>query len=407
MPNYRYTAIDSRGGKVRGTCEAGSEAEARQKLREDGLLPLHVSAAGGLNLRAASGRRRRWPRSERVLFARQLAALLQAGMPVEAALAALFEQSDHPHTLAIIAELRRCIAGGLSLSAAMSEHTGAFDTMTCALTRIGEKSGRLSEIMNDIADHLEAGDHFRQRMTVAMIYPAAILIVALLVIGGLLIHVVPQIIEIFSRQQQALPLLTRALIAASDALRAGFWPLLALATASVVALTHLWHRPGGRDRLTTLLSQLPVIGGLLRTSGTQRLAAALAMALRGGVPLVPALTLCEPTLALPAQRRALGAIIDAVSRGASFTAALCGGRDAPLRQFSPSLKHYIALGEQNGRLGDMLAQVARQQRSALEYRLGWFAGLLEPALIVLMGGLVLAIVLAIMLPIIEANQFLR
>ena len=400
---YRYQAVDAQGSPLAGTCDADSEAAARQQLRDSGLTPLSLDTTGS-GWREAFGRQR-WSRAERVLFIRQLAALLQAGMPLENALAAVAEQAERPATQAVIAEMRQSIGAGLALSAAMGEQAQAFDTLTCALVRIAEKSGHLAPVLADLADHLESADSFRQRATVAMIYPAAILVVALLVIGALLVHVMPQIVEVFVRQQQTLPWLTRALIVVSEFLRAIFWPALVGLVAGAVLLRRTWNQPEGRATLLAALGRLPLLGGLLRMAGTYRLAAALGVALKGGVPLVPALSLCRQVLALPAQRAAVERLAEAVGRGASFTAALTGSRDAPIRSFSPRLKHYVALGEQNGRLADMLAQVAKQERNALEYRLGWLAGLLEPVLVLVMGGVVLTIVLAVLLPIIEVNQF--
>lgn len=406
MGRFRYRALDADGREIEGVCEGDDEAAARQALRANGLVPLSLVAQRERGARLFGGARR-WPRSERVLFARQLSAMLLAGMPLEAALTALLEQAEQAASRAVLARLRRGVAAGAPLSAAMAEQPEAFEPMFCAMVRVAEKTGRLDEILDDLAGHLEAADTFRQKLTVALIYPGAILVVALLVVAALLVYVVPQIVEVFARQQQTLPLLTRGLILLSDAVRVGFWPLLVLFAGGAFALQRAWRSPAGRARLLAALGRLPAIGRLLRISGTQRLAATLGIALRGGVPLVPALHLSAEVLTLPGQKQAVSQLIEAVGRGASLTAALTSGRDAPLRRFEPGLKHFVVLGERNGRLADMLGEVSRQQRAALEYRLGWLTGLLEPALVVAMGGLVLTIVLAVLLPIIEVNQFLR
>ena len=403
MPAYRYTALDAQGRELAGQVSADSERAARQALRERGLLPT-LLAPGAEGAVAAGGRGARWPRSQRVLTIRQLASLLKAGMPLELALSSIAEQADDAATRERVRRLRADVASGMALASAMEAQAPAFGIMDCALVRVAETTGRLDTVLEDLAAHLEAGDAFRQRLSVALVYPAAILVIALAVVGALLAYVVPQIVEVFARQKQALPLLTRLLIGASDLLRAvGPFVLLAMLVGAW-PMARLLARADVHDRLLAFAGRLPLAGRLMRIAGTQRLAATLGMALKGGVPLVPALGLARAVLALPAQRAAVDAMVEAVSRGATLAATLQGERGA---SFEPMLRHFVVLGEQNGELAAMLDQVGRQQRAALEYRLGWLTGLLEPALVVGMGLFVLLIVLAILLPIIEVNQFLR
>jgi general secretion pathway protein F len=403
MPTYEYRALSAAGSEDKGKLEADTPRAARQALRQLGLNPLELRESEG-GITGNAFRSSRWPRAQRVLFTRQLATLLAAGMPLEAALAVLVEQSDEAATRQLIRLLRTDVAAGKPLSAALAEHPQTFDAMYCALVRVAEKTGRLDQVLADLAQHLEAGDAFRQRITVALVYPLAILVIALLVVGALLIHVVPQIVEVFVRQQQALPLLTRLLIALSNGLQVAWLPGSVAVVLGIWPLRRWLHKPRSRARVAALFGRLPLFGRLARIAGTQRFAATLAMALKGGVPLVPALALAAEVLPLPAQRAAVNSLSEAVSRGASLGAALPSG---PRAVFEPALRHFVLLGERNGQLADMLKEVAKQERAALEYRLGWLAGLLEPALVVLMGGIVLVIVLAILLPIIEINQFLH
>jgi general secretion pathway protein F len=403
MPAYRYTALDAQGRELGGQVAADNERSARQALRERGLLPTTL-VAGVDETGATGGQGARWPRSQRVLMIRQLATLLKAGMPLEMALSSIGEQTDDAATRQRVRQLRSDVSSGMPLSSAMAAQAPAFGTMDCALVRVAETTGRLDTVLEDLAQHLEAGDAFRQRITVALVYPSAILVIALFVVGALLVYVVPQIVEVFARQKQALPLLTRMLIALSELLRAIWLPAFVAALVGAWPVSRLLSRPAVREHLVAFAGRLPVAGRLLRIAGTQRFAATLGMALKGGVPLVPALGLTRAVLALPAQRQAVDAMVEAVSRGAALGATLQGERGVA---FEPSLRHFVVLGEQNGELAAMLDQVGRQQRAALEYRLGWLTGLLEPALVVGMGLFVLLIVLAILLPIIEVNQFLR
>lgn len=401
MPAYDYRALDAHGEEIKGQIDAANARAASQELRTAGLLPTSLKPSFGVMGRPKSGN---WPRAQRVLFTRQLATLLAAGMPLNTALSSLTEQTDDEATRRRVKQLREDVAAGMPLSGAMEAQSPAFDTMYCALVKVAETTGRLDAVLNELAEHLEAGDAFRQRITVAMVYPTAILIIAFLVVGALLIHVVPQIVEVFARQKQQLPLLTRGLIGLSNILQVVWWPALLAAVAGIWPLTRLWQRPTVRQSLLAACARLPVVGRLLRVAGTQRFAATLGMALKGGVPLITALGLARSVLAVPSQRQTVDTMVEAVTRGASLGASLQGGRGAA---FEPALRHFVALGEQNGQLADMLAAVARQQRASLEYRLGWLTGLLEPAMVVGMGAVVLTIVLAVLLPIIEINQFLK
>lgn len=403
MTFFDYQALDAQGNERRGKIEAATERDARQDLRAQGLTPVGLTVGAG-NAGGVTGQRKNWPRAQRVLFTRQLATMLTAGMPLESALGALAEQTDDEATRQRVRQLRTEVSAGMPLSGAMEAQAPAFDTMYCALVKVAEKTGRLDVVLAELADHLEAGDAFRQRITVAMVYPSAILVIALLVVGALLIHVVPQIVEVFTRQKQSLPLLTRLLIGLSDLLRLLWLPTMLTAAVAAWPLARWLRRPEIRARLWSIGARLPLIGRLLRIGGTQRFSATLGMALKGGVPLVPALELARGVLVLPAQRHAVDHLAEAVARGASLSAALQGERGAA---FEPSLRHFVSLGEQNGRLADMLGEVAKQQRASMEYRLGWLTGLMEPALVVMMGGIVLVIVLAILLPIMEINQFLK
>ena len=403
MPAYEFTALDAKGSEQRGRIDADSERTARQMLRARGWFPTLVRDGDpGRGVQGSALGPPAWSRSQRVQVVRQLAVLLQAGMPLEAALVSIAEQADDADVAQIVRLMRVDVSSGLALSAAMAAQ--GFGTLDTALARVAEKTGQLDAVLNDLAQHHEASDAFRQRVTVALVYPMAILVIAAAVVGALVFYVMPQIVEVFVRQKQALPLLTRLLIGFSDMVRAAWLPALLVVIASIWPVARLLARPRVRERLRTLAGRLPVVGRLLRMAGTQRFAAVLAMALKGGIPLVPALGLTREVLALPAQKQAVDRITEAVGRGASLGSALQGERGVA---FEPALRHFVVLGEQNGRLAEMLSRASHQQRSLLEFRLGWLTGLLEPALVVSLGVVVLLIVLAILMPIIEINQFLR
>jgi general secretion pathway protein F len=266
----------------------------------------------------------------------------------------------------------------------------------------GEESGALPTVLQHLADYLDARQALRQKTSLALLYPALVAGVAVLVVSGLLIYVVPQVVQVFQQSRQSLPLLTRAMIGLSDFLRAT-WPYLlgtiaAMAWAARVAL----RRPATRRRWDVLLLGLPWLGSLIRGVNTSRFASTLAILVGGGVPLLSALGSGARVVTNTVMREAVERAIGRVREGASLARSL-----GETRAFPPLLVHLVASGEASGKLEQMLERAARLETQALERRLAVFLTVLEPVMILFMGGMVLMIVLAILLPIIEINQLVR
>ena len=397
MEAFRYQALDAAGASVSGVVEADTPREARTQLRARGLLP---SALDKVQVRQP------WARglsaAELSLLTRQMATLLESGLTMEQSLAALIEQAEAPVTRAVLAGVKAELMAGASLAAALGSHSRSFPEFYRALVRGGEESGALPGVLQHLADYLDARQALRQKTTLALLYPALVAIVATAIVTGLLVYVVPQVVQVFQQSRQALPLLTRALIGLSGFLRAA-WPYLAvLAVGSAIVTRMALRRPAIRRRWHALGLNLPWLGPLARGVDTARFASTLAILVGGGVPLLAALASGARVTGNAVMREAVERAIERVREGVSLARAL-----GETRAFPPLLVHLVASGEMSGKLEQMLERAARLETQALERRLAVFLTLLEPVMILVMGAVVLMIVLAILLPIIEINQLVR
>jgi general secretion pathway protein F len=404
MPAFSYVAIDAQGRRKRGIVEAEAARQARASLRGAGLVPVELAPVDAEKAvragRRFSGRRVR--RGELTLLTRRFALLLEAGLTVEQCLDALIEQAQSETSRRILAGVRAEVRGGQSLAAALDGHPSSFSDLYRALVATGEHSGELPGVMVRLAAYLERRQAVRQSAGLALLYPAIVATVALFIILGLLAYVVPQVVQVFEHSRQALPWLTRALIWASDAVQGNLWLILVVAAGVGIGLRAAYAREATRLRWHTLLLRLPVLGSLAQGADTARLASTLSILVGSGVPLLQALAAGAAILRLLPLRRAVEEAARLVREGGSLSRALGASR-----LFPPIFIHLVSSGEASGRLAHMLGQAAHQQEVENEMRTKLLTGILEPAIIVAMGALVLLIVLAILMPIIEMNQLVR
>jgi len=396
---YRWEAVDDQGRMRQGVVEADTPRAARDQLRAQGLTPTAVTAAAP---RADSSAWLRLPAPLLALTTRQLATLAQSGLPLDQALAAVGEQADDPRAARLAAALRAHVTTGESLTAALARYPRAFSPLYRGLVGAGAETGRLPEVLASLADYLEAREAMRQKVILALIYPAVVTVIALAVIAVLLAYVVPQVVAVYQQSRQTLPWLTQALIATSAFFRATFWLWIVLAV--VAALTLLWARrqPALRERWDGVLLRLPIVGRLVRSLDAARFASTLSILVGSGAPLLRSLEAAADvvrTMPMAAAARRASAL---VREGVALSRAL---REQNV--FPPVLLHLVASGEQSGRLAPLLARAAEELERDAERRLAWLAALLQPALIVVMGAIVLVLVLAIMLPIVSMNQLIR
>lgn len=403
MPAFQYQALDADGRGRKGLLEGDSARQVRQQLRERGLTPVEVQEVSGTRrARISGGRQQRISTTELALATRQLATLIGAGLPVEQALAAVARQSSRPRVAGLLLALRSRVLEGHGLAAAIGDHPQAFPELYRATVAAGEQAGYLPLVLERLADYTESRQQLRQKVGLALFYPLLLTTVAGLIVLGLLTYVVPQVVQIFASTDQTLPWLTRALIATSDFLRDfGPWLLAILALGGMI-LARLLRRPSVRRGMQRLLLRLPLVGQLLRGLDGARFARTMNILLASGVPVLSALLITAPVIGLLPLREEIEQAAVRVREGSSLHQALVDSAGLP-----PMLRELIASGEASGRLEAMLGRAAEQQERETETLIAALLGIFEPVLILTMGGLVLTIVLAILMPIFELNQLVR
>jgi len=402
MTAFRYEALDAEGELASGVIESDSPRQARATLRGRGLLPTAVEPLSGTELKAKLRAR---PRDtglsafELALLTRQIATLLAAGLTVDGALVALTEQSPTVKERERIAAVRSEVLAGHGLAAAFTQ--AGFPELYCALIAAGERSGRLEAVMARLADYLERRQDARSRVLQALIYPAVVALVAAAVVAALLGYVVPQLVAVFESTRQTLPWPTRALIAVSGFVRGSWWLGPIVAVAGVAAYAWVRRVRSLRERAQSMLLRLPLLGNMLLLGDTARFASALSILSGSGVPILSALETAGGTVSALPLRRAIATAAAAVGEGVALSQAL-----KQTGRFPPLLVHLIANGEASGGLDKALDAAARAAESELNGRTNLAMALIEPALIVALGLFVLAVVVAVLLPVVEINQLL-
>src|SRR6187455_183500 len=400
MPGFRYQAYNVEGKLHKGVLEADSARQARAQLRDQGLTPYRVEViaandpAGGARFRPVA-----LSATQVAQLTRGLASLLEAGLTVEEAFNALIEQAENERTRQVLAALRGEVIAGNTVAKALASFPLVFSELYRTLVAAGESSGQLPRVLTRLAEYLEERQQLRARLSLALIYPAIVLLVALAVVGALLVYVLPQVVQVFQHAHQQLPILTRALIALSGFLQATWIGWVVLLAAAAVALRFAFKRPRSRAAIHRFLWRAPLVGRVLRSLDAARLAATLSILVGSRVPILQALEAGTGVMTLVPMRDALTSAARGVREGMPLARAL--GATAA---FPPVMVHLIASGEASGRLDESLERAARQQQNDIAIRIAAFAALFEPAMILAMGGVVLTIVIAILMPIFQLNQ---
>ena len=412
MAAYEFTALDASGREQRGVLEGDSPRQIRQLLREKQWLPLQVMPVSGerRNGGAAPSGAQRWSFSWRAaikaadvaLLTRQLATLVRAAVPLEESLRAVAEQSERPAVQKVLAAVRSRVIEGHTLAHALGEFPKVFPEIYRATVAAGEQSGRLDTVLERLADYTENRDQLRQRVLGAMLYPIVLTVMCVVIIAGLLTYVVPKVVEVFESGRNALPWMTRALLAASDFLATfGPWILVALALAAVVFAR--WVRaPAARRKVDALLLRLPLVGRLVRGFNTARFTRTFSILTGSAVPVLEALRIAGAVIGNLPMRDAVERAAERVREGAPIGRSLAVGA-----LFPPMTVHLISSGEASGKLEEMLERAASNQERELDGLLTALVGLLGPMLIVAMGVFVTAIVFAMLMPIFEMNTLVR
>ena len=406
MAAFSYLALDGKGKKIKGLLEGDSEKHVRAQLKARQLKPLEVSATA--QKKSASGQRGsnkfslfgpRLNHRDVSLVTRQLASLVQSGLPLDEVLQATAKQSRKQNIKAIILQVRSRVLEGLSLAQAMSEVPRVFDNLYRAMIRAGESSGYLGPVLDQLADYTERSQETRQKMQAAMVYPIVIVVVCVAVVALLMVKVVPQLVGMFERNKQDLPALTKSLISLSDFLVHYGASLLVGIIAFVIGLRWLLNQKANREKWHKLKLRLPLIGSLHLQAESSRYASTLGLLVASGVPLLEALRIASRVLSNLVLQKASQEVANAVQEGSSLAKAL-----DQVDVFPPLLTQMVASGEANGRLAEQLEHVARNQEKELSFSLNTTLGLLQPLMVLLMACIVGLIMMAILQPIFQMNQ---
>jgi general secretion pathway protein F len=405
MPAFKYEALDAAGKSSNGLVEAENAKAARGQLRAMALVPLAVTpvlAGGGEQGVGRRFSRRIFDATSLAVWTRQLAGLVGAGLPLERALTALADESENPRQRELIAHLKSEVNAGSPFARALHSAPREFDEVYCAVVAAGEQSGALGRVLEKLADDLEERQALRAKLLGAMLYPAIVSCIAIVIVVFLVTYVVPQVASVFTSSKRALPALTIAMMALSSFVRSWGWLMLALLLAAGTGFVLVRRNPAFRERSDAALLRLPLVGRLARGYNAARFSSTLAMLAGAGVPILKALQAAAETLGNRAMRAdAMDALVQ-VREGAPLASAL-----AAKKRFPGLLAMFARLGEQTGQLPQMLGRAAAQLGAEVQRRAMALATILEPLLIVVMGVVVMLIVLAVLLPIIQLNTWVR
>lgn len=399
MAAFEYAALDADGRKLKGVIHADSPRAARRELRAKSLTPLnlaHVKDGRASTSVRSSGRK--LGSTELVLVTRQLALLVGAGSPVEEAVRAIGQSASDPATRNVLASVRSGIVEGQSLSQALSAESRTFPPLYRAIVRAGEGSSSLGPVLERLADSLDKSQAMRRKVTAALVYPLILLIVAIAVIVGLMVLVVPTIVEQFEGMDARLPLLTVVVISISDFFRDFGLVVVATLLLGGFGFHRAMRRPAFKRAVDRLSLSLPVIGPVIRSVTAARFSRTFAALASSGAPVLDAIAAARETTTNLVLRDAVDEVAETVRKGGALHSAM-----ARTGEFPPLVVHMAAGGESSGRLGEVFERGADHLEAEFEAKSAVALNLLEPLITVVMGALVLVIILAIMLPIMDLN----
>jgi len=405
MGAFEYTALDTAGHERKGLIEGDTPKHVRQLLRERQLLPVDVREAA--QKEAARGRsfalfKRGVSSLDLAMLTRQIATLLRSGLPLEETLQAVAEQTEKPRIKSIVLGVRGKVVEGHPLADGLKDFPHAFPEIYRATVAAGEQSGRLDDVLERLSDYTESRAGLKQQVTNALVYPIVLVVLSVAIVSFLLAYVVPQVVAVFESSKQELPLATRILIGASDAMR-HYWFYGVILIAAAVWLFLRWLRaPAAQMKFDTLMLKVPLVGKVIRGMNTARFARTLSILTASAVPVLEALRISADVVTNQPMKQAVSDTALRVREGAAI------GRSLAARKiFPPMMIHLISSGESSGELEKMLERAATNQEREMDGLLSTLTNLLGPLMIVFMGSLVMFIVIALLLPIFQLNDLVR
>jgi len=403
MPTFRYRAVTAQGEVQQGELSADSESDVAERLSSSGLIPLDIEP-GRSGVRPARapvrlfGRRDRIGRKEIAAFTQELAAMLQAGLPLDRSLDVLAEIAETPALQELVGNIHQGIRGGASLADALEE-SGHFSSFYVNMIRAGEAGGSIGSAMSRLSTHLEQADALRQSVVSALVYPAILLGVAVLSIVILLAYVVPQFEQLFADMGRALPWPTQIVMATGDFFRSYWWLVIVLIALLVWAIAGALKNPRYRQSIDARVLRWPLVGELIAKMETARFARTLGTLLENGVPMLTGLGIVTGTLSNYVLAQTVSDAADGLRRGGSLTDGI-GQSEA----FPRLALHMIKVGEETGQIEDMLMRVGDIYDQEVQATVKRMLSLLEPVLILGMGVLIAGIIMSILVAILSVNQ---
>jgi general secretion pathway protein F len=403
MGAFEYTAIDTTGREKNGVLEGDAARQIRQQLREQGLTPLSVQE---VQQREAKTRKTLFKRkispTDLALITRQWATLVRSALPVEEALRTVAQQAERSRLKSMMMAVRSRVMEGHSLASALGDFPHVFSELYRATIEAGEQSGHLEVVLERLADYTENRQQLSQKMSQAMIYPVMLTFIALGAVGFLLTYVVPKIVKVFEGIGQDLPPLTHWLIVTSGFFQAE-WPLILVVIAALAGgFAYMMRYENFKNRYHLFLLRLPLVSRLVRGLNSARFARTLSIVASSGVPILDGMRIASQVVTNLPMRKAVETAASKVREGSAIHKALDSSK-----YFPPMTVHLIASGEAAGNIEEMLARAAESQEREMQALTEGLLGIFEPLLILIMGGIVLVIVLAILLPIFDMNELVK
>jgi len=398
---FDYTALDISGKQKKGVLEGDSPRQVRQQLKEKGFVPLTVEPTvqktQTKGIKASN--KGTISASDLALLTRQLATLLQAGIPLEETLKAVSKQSEKPKVISMMLAIRSKVVEGHSLAQALTEYPKAFPDLYRATVAAGEHSGHLDLVLEQLADYTESRYQTRKKIQGAMIYPVVLVIFSVLIVVGMLTFVVPKIVGIFEGSGQELPALTQIMISSSEFLQSWWWAIALLIAAGIAGFQKALQNEAFKYKVHAKVLKVPLIGKINRGFNAARVISTLSILSKSGVPLVEALRISGQVSGNLCIREAVLEGAEKLKEGATLFNSLDQSG-----YFPPMMMQMVASGESSGELDGMLGRAADNQERELEDLVSTIVSLFEPLMLVVMGGVVMVIVLSIMLPVINMNS---
>ncbi len=401
MGAFDYKAVDPSGKEIKGVLEGETARQVRQLLRDQQLLPIAVTevaekeTARQFNI---SFRRGLSP-GDLALITRQIATLVQSSMPLEQALLAVGEQNEIPRVKSIVLGVRARVMEGYTFADGLASFPKAFPELYRATVAAGEQSGHLDAVLERLADYTESRQELRQKILNAMIYPIVLTVLAIAIVSGMLVYVVPKVIGVFANTDRELPMLTSFLIRLSEFLQSFGILVVVVLIAVAIGIWILLQQQGPREQFDRFLLRMPLFGRLVRGFNTARFTRTFSILMGSGVPIIESLHISAQVVTNMSMKSAVDDAALRIREGESIGTSL-----GDSGHFPPLCIHLISSGEASGQLETMLSRAASNQEREMDGLIGTLLNILEPALIIGMGAMVLLIVLAILLPIFQLNE---